>query len=139
MRLLGQGVPQAEVARRCGVSECSVHRWRKQLAGEGPLAWQRRRLGKPPKVGLRERAALEAFLPVGAQAHGFHNDLWTLPRIAAVLKEKTGTTVHPGHLWRILTALGWSVQKPEKRALQRDEAAIARWKKHTFPRLKKKP
>lgn len=139
MKLLNQGIPQAEVARRCDVSQCSVHRWKQQLEQQGPLAWRRRRLGKPPKITERELAVLEAFLPVGAQAFGFHNDLWTLPRIASVLKDKTGTSVHPGHLWRILTRLGWSVQKPETRATQRDEAAIARWKRHTFPALKKKP
>ena len=139
MKLLRQGVAQAEVARRCGVSECSVHRWKKQLAEQGPLAWQRGRLGKPPKITDRDLAALEAFLPVGAQAFGFHNDLWTLPRIASVLKDKTGASIHPGHLWRILTRLGWSAQKPEARAVQREEEAIARWKKRTFPALKKKP
>lgn len=47
--------------------------------------------------------------------------------------------MHPGHLWRVLGALGWSVQKPERRALQRDEAAIAHWQEHTWPALKKKP
>jgi transposase len=77
-------------------------------------------------------------LPQGAQAHGFLTDLWTLPRIAAALEREAGLRIHPGHLWRVLGAMGWSVQRPEKRALQRDEEAITRWKRRTWPALKKK-
>ena len=83
--------------------------------------------------------ALQQLLTEGAQAHGFVNDLWTLPRIVTVLERVSGLRLHPGHLWRVLIALGWSVQKPERRATQRDERAIARWKQHTWPALKKRP
>jgi len=138
MALLARGVTQAEVARQCEVSTPTALRWRRALEAKGKAAWKRRPLGQPPKIQEAHREALRRFLTEGAQAHGFTNDLWTLPRIAAVLEQKTGLRIHPGHLWRVLIQLGWSVQKPEKRATQRDETAIARWKRHTWPALKKK-
>jgi transposase len=96
-------------------------------------------LGRPAKLTAAHRVQLQRLLRQGAQAHGFLTDLWTLPRIAAVLQRESGLRLHPAHLWRVLGAMGWSVQRPEKRAVQRDEAAIQRWKRHTWPALKKKP
>lgn len=113
-------------------------RWRRALEAKSKAAWKRRPLGQPPKVQKSHRVALGKFLAKGAQTHGFTNDLGTLPRIAAVLERQTGLRVHPGHLWRVLIQLGWSVQKPEKRATQRDEAAIARWMGNTWPAQKEK-
>lgn len=137
--MLSIGRTQAEVARRCGVSVVTACRWHKALREKGALAWCRHPLGRPSKLTIEHIACLEAFLPVGAQAKGFATDLWTLPRISAVLEQETGVRVHPGHLWRILVRLGWSAQKPEGRARQRDEEAIARWKRYTWPSLKKRP
>lgn len=138
MAMLAGGVAQAEVARRLGVTPATVCKWNGKR-GRGKQAWKRGRLGRPVKVTAVHRKTLERVLKQGAQAHGFLSDLWTLPRIAAVLAREGGVQVHPGHLWRVLGAMGWSVQRPEKRAVQRDEQAIARWKRHTWPALKKKP
>jgi transposase len=139
IRLLAQAVPQAEVARRLGVTPAAVCKWAARRKAQPGRAWQRRPLGKPPKLTAAHKQQLRRALKEGAQAHGFLNELWTLPRIASVLESTCGVRLHPGHLWRVLGALGWSVQKPERRALQRDEAAIAHWKEHTWPALKKKP
>lgn len=138
MRLLGQRVAQAEVARRLGVSPAAVCKWEARRKAKPGGAWKRRPQGKPPKLTARHKEQLCRILQAGAQAHGFLNDLWTLPRIATVLESTCGVRLHPGHLWRVLGTLGWSVQKPERRALQRDEVAIAHWKRHTWPALKKK-
>jgi transposase len=139
MRLLGQKVAQAEVARRLGVSPAAVCKWNARRQSQPGAAWKRRPQGKPPKLTARHKEQLRRALKKGAQAHGFLNELWTLPRIAAVLEATCGVRLHPGHVWRVLGALGWSVQKPERRAFQRDEAAIAHWKQRTWPALKKKP
>lgn len=139
MRLLARRIPQAEVARRLGVTPAAVCKWEARRKAQPGAAWKRRPQGKPPKLTVRHKEQLRAALKQGAQAHGFLNELWTLPRIAQVLESTCGVRLHPGHLWRVLGALGWSVQKPERRAFQRDEAAIAHWKKHTWPALKKRP
>jgi transposase len=120
MGLLARGVSQAEVARQCGVSRVSALRWEQQRQAAKAKAWKRRPLGRRPK-------------------HGFLNDLWTLPRVAALIERQSEVRLHPGHVWRLLGQMGWSLQRPSGRAIQRDEAAIARWKKHTWPALKKSP
>lgn len=139
MRLLAQGVSQAEVARRCGVSRVSARRWEQQRQTTKAAAWKRRPLGRRPKLTPAHKQTLEKALERGAQAHGFLNDLWTLPRVATLIERQSGVRLHPGHVWRLLGQLGWSLQRPSGRAIQRDEAAIARWKKHTWPALKKSP
>jgi transposase len=140
MSLLAQGVSQAEVARRCGVSRVTALRWEKQRAAKaGGPAWKRRPLGRRSKLTTGQKEKLEKALKEGAQSHGFLNDLWTLPRVAELIERLTGVRYHPGHVWKLLVRLGWSVQRPTTKAVQRDEEAIARWKKHTWPALKKSP
>ena len=102
-------------------------------------AWKRRPLGRRPKLTPTHKLKLEQALLQGAQAHGFLNDLWTLPRVAELIHRQTQVRLHPGHVWRVLGRMGWSIQRPAGKAVQRDEAAIARWKKHTWPALKKSP
>jgi len=139
MRLLGQGVAQAEVARRCGISRPTALRWDQQRQSVRGAAWKRRPLGRRPKLTPTHKLQLEKALVRGAQAHGFLNDLWTLPRVAELIQRQSGVRLHPGHVWRLLGRMGWSIQRPAGKAVQRDEPAIARWKKHTWPTLKKSP
>lgn len=139
MGLLARGVSQAAVARQCGVSRVSARRWEQQRQAAGTQAWKRRPLGRRPKLTPAHKHALAKALEQGAQAHGFLNDLWTLPRVAALIERQSGVRLHPGHVWRLLGQMGWSLQRPSGRAVQRDEAAIARWKKQTWPALKKSP
>jgi transposase len=137
MSLLARGVSQAEVARQCDVSRVSALRWEQQRKAAKATAWKRRPLGRRPKLTSAHKQTLEKALEQGAQAHGFLNDLWTLPRVAALIERQSAVRLHPGHVWRLLGQMGWSLQRPSGRAVQRDEAAIARWKKHTWPALKK--
>jgi len=138
MRLLGRGVTQADVARQCGVSRTTALRWERQRKTIRGGAWKRRALGRPPKLAPSQKHQLEKALLQGAQTHGFLNDLWTLPRVAELIHRQSGVRLHPGHVWRVLGRLGWSLQRPARKAVQRDEEHIARWKKHTWPALKKR-
>jgi transposase len=139
MGLLARGISQAEVARQCGVSRVSALRWEQHRKAAKAAAWKRRPLGRRPKLTLAHKHTLEKALEQGAQAHGFLNDLWTLPRVATLIERQSDVRLHPGHVWRLLGQLGWSLQRPSGRAVQRDEVAIARWKKQTWPALKKSP
>jgi transposase len=140
MRLLASGVWPAEVARRVGVSRQSVLRWTKRHAEGGVAGLERpKRFGRPPKLEEAQRAELIKALKVGAMAAGFATELWTLPRIATLIKERFGVRLSQPSVWRMLQQLGWSVQRPTGRARQRDEEAIASWKKKRWPALKKSP
>ncbi len=94
--------------------------------------------GRPRKLQDAERQRLVELLLQGAMAYGFPNDLWTLKRIASVIRKEFGVEYHPNHVWRILRQMGWSCQVPERRAIQRDEKAIAHWKRYKWPHIKKR-
>lgn len=139
-RLLQQGKGVREVARLLGVTPTSVVRWKEALE-EGGLAVLKAKPhpGRPPALSAEQKAALEALLRQGPLAAGFATDLWTLDRVAQVIQAHFAIEYHPGHVWKILRGLGWSPQKPERRARERDEAAITAWRDETWPQIKKKP
>ncbi len=136
--LLQEGHRQAEVARRVGAKPTSVKRWWDAYLkdGEGGLA-ARPVPGRPSKLTARQKEWLTRRLLKGAKAHGFSTDLWTCPRIAEVIERHYGVHYHVDHIPKLMASLGWTCQKPEKRAVERDEESIARWVKKDWPRLKK--
>jgi len=132
---------QAEVAHLLGVSRQSVSRWYKDWERDGIRALKAAgRAGRKPKIGSGELKAIDKALRKGARAHGFNTDLWTLKRVAKVIEEVTGVLYHQGHVWRILrNSMGWSLQRPTKKAKERNEEAVKVWIAETWPELKKKP
>jgi transposase len=115
-------------------------RWRDAVRRRGERAFQvGASPGRPPKLAPRQRQRLVRLLLQGSLAHGYRTDLWTTTRVAEVIERHFGIRYHPDHVGRLLHALGWTPQKPERRARQRDEAAIARWKRVDWPRVKKTP
>jgi transposase len=138
VELLKQGLSLSAIARRLRSSVSSVHRWAGAWKAGGNFGLASRPTpGRPRKLTERERERLPQILLQGAEACGFPNELWTLKRIAAVIRREFGVQYHPSHLWRVLQSCGWSCQVPDRRAIQRDEEAIARWKRHTWPAIKK--
>lgn len=138
-RLLRRGYAEAEVARRCQVTRQSVNRWAKQLAHSGKSGLRAKRLGRPATLDAASRARLVRLLKAGALAQGFATELWTLQRVAGVIERHFGVRYTPTHVWRLLGRLGFSPQRPDRRAIERDEQAIARWKRQRWPALKKTP
>lgn len=138
--LLKAGASITEVARRLGCSHSSVILWRDAVRRRGLRALTAKPApGRPPKLTARHRARLPRLLRRGAEAWGFETELWTTQRIATVIHREFGVRVHRAHVSRVLTALDWSCQKPERRAMERDEPAIERWKRYRWPRVKKTP
>ena len=138
MGLLDEGHSLCEVARRVGVAPISVSRWREayETGGEKALA-SKPVPGRPAKLSEVERRKLTRLLKQGPRAHGYRNELWTLKRIARVIEKQFGVHYDPSSVWHILKALGYSCQKPERRARERDAQAIERWRKKDWPRIKK--
>ncbi|SEE57802.1 Transposase [Streptomyces sp. TLI_105] len=129
----------AEIARMLGVSEESVRRWKRVWEKDGADALrQRPATGRPPKLDDAQVERVRTTLEQGAQTHGFEADLWTLERVGLVVERVTGVRLSKASVWRLLTGrLGWSLQRPERRAVERDESEIARWIAHEWPRIKR--
>jgi transposase len=137
--LFAQGRSQAEVARELDVSRQSANRWHAGWQAQGTTALRSRGpTGRRPKVADDQLAAIEQALLKGALAHGFATDVWTLERIAVVIQGLTGVALSNPSVWRLLrNRLGWTVQRPQRQAKERDEEAIQHWVQHEWPRIKK--
>jgi transposase len=138
--LLQQGLSLREVARRVQASVSSVSRWRRAWTQGGEAALAPTPVpGCPRKLTDAQCTQLLHLLSKGARAYGFPNELWTLQRIAAVIQVEFRVRYHPSHVWKLLRRLGWSSQVPEPRPIQRNEQAIAQWKRTRWPALRKSP
>ena len=139
--LFAVGVRQAEVARQLGVSRQAASGWHAAWQAGGTDALRSRGpTGPTPRVSDAQLRQVEQALLEGATANGFVGELWTLDRIAAVIERLTGVRHHPAHVWALLRhRLGWSVQRPKRRAAERDQAAIDRWVAERWPRILQTP
>ena len=140
LRLLDDGRSLHEVARLLECAPSSVMRWRDARDTGGAEALRvRKSPGRPCRLSARDRGRLVKLLLRGPGAHGYATELWTAARIARVIFREFRVRYHPNHVTRLMHGLGWSVQKPERRALERNEERIADWKKRTWRQIKKKP
>ena len=115
-----------DVAAAVHASTSSVKRWRDAYEAQGDAGLNSiPNEGRPPRLNEKQRKRLTRVLLKGARASGYPNDLWTCPRVAEVIQRLFGVHYHVDHIGKLLHRLGWSVQKPERRARERDEAAIA--------------
>ena len=122
------------------MTQGAVSQWLKRAREGGVEALRTRKApGPTPRLTEEERARIPELLKRGAEAFGFRGGIWTCPRVAEVIRQEFGVSYHPAHVSRILRDCGWSVQKPVRRASQRDEEAIERWRKERWPEVKKKP
>lgn len=134
-----KGKLPATIARALSASRSSVTRWIQSYESTGMTALEAKPIpGRPSQLSSQQKRKLEQLLLKGPLAAGYKTDLWTLQRIAKLIKRHFGVEYHPGHVWKMLQQLGWSCQKPERRATQRNEAAIAHWKRYKWPQIKKK-
>ena len=95
------------------------------------------RAGRKPRLNAAQLKRVEQELLRGPMAQGYATDLWTLPRIADLIARLTGVRYHSGHVWKLMRRLGWSLQRPEQQAKERDEEAIRRWQKRRWPQRKR--
>ena len=135
------GVRQADIARELGVAHQTVSDWHDLWEAGGREALRAAgRAGRMRKLTAGQLEDVRTALEKGAKANGYAADLWTLARVAEVIEGATGVRYHPGHVWRVLREqLGWTNQRPARRAVERDDEAIEAWKKERWPKVKKAP
>jgi putative transposase len=131
------GASDREVARRFRVSPMSVNRWRRALAAGGRAALASKEAGGARcKLSPAQLGELEAVLVAGPAACGYADQCWTLARIAEQVWRRFGAEYTPSGMDVLLHRIGWSVQVPARRAAERDEKQIARWREETRPVVK---
>ena len=137
--MFDSGKSQAYVVSKLEVSRQSASRWYhawKERGRKGLIGAER--AGRKPRLNREQIQAVERALRRGPLAHGYPTDLWTLARLSAVIEKLTGVHYHPGHVWKVMDKIGWSLQRPAKRARERNKKAIALWMATVWPSVKKK-
>lgn len=138
VQLLDQGFSPVEIARQIGVDRRSVRRWKAAARKGGASAVAAKpAYGRPRRMSARDLTRLRRMLLKGAMTAGLPTDLWTCPRVSWLIHREFGIEYHPAHVSRVLHGLGFSPQKPTRRALERDEARIKAWIEQDWPRVKK--
>src|SRR5215208_5421693 len=138
LELKERGWKQSEIAEALGVTEGAVSQWMKRAREQGEQALRH----KPPpaapsRLSDEQRARLPELLAQGAEAHGLRGELWTCERVAVLIRREVGVSYDPAHVSRVVRTLGLALQKPQRRAEQRDEEAREHWKEKKWPSLKK--
>jgi transposase len=138
IRCLEGGKEPAEVARWLGASMSSVSRWR-DVCRENVKSGLRPKPtpGRPPRLSMSQKACLVGWLLRNPLAYGYDTVIWSLKRVARLIENRFHVRYHPNHVWRLLTGMYWSCQKPEKRAREREEEVIAHWKRYVWPHIRK--
>lgn len=139
IQLLRRGYNLPATAQAVKASVSSVFRWWQSYRQKGMNGLRPRPTpGRPARLSTSQKQRLVRLLLKGALVAGYSTELWTLERIARLIQRRFRVTYHPAHVWKLMAALGWSCQKPERRALQRDEGEILRWKRYHWPNIKKR-
>jgi transposase len=139
VKLKREGWSQREIAEALGVSDPAVSRWLAVARRDGVDALRSRpAAGRVPRLTAEQRRLIPEFLWHGPEAYGFRGQVWTCARVALVIEEEFGVRDHKDHVGRLLKELGWTPQIPVRRAVQRDESAIGRWRAEVWPDLRRR-
>ena len=135
--LIEAGASDREIAKWFRVSRMSVNRWRRALADGGREALASKgAAGATCKLTPAQVAELEEVLDAGPGAAGYLDQCWTLARVAEQCWRRFGVEYTLAGMAVLLHRIGWSVQVPARRAAERDEGKIARWREDTWPVIK---
>lgn len=140
MRLLGEGWKPNDVAEAIGASRAAVYAWKKAAGKQGARA---KALAAAPqhvpecRLSKPQQTQLGRLLKAGPRKAGFPTDLWTLPRVTQLIEREFGVSYHSTHVGRLLKALGFSRQKPQKRSKEQDPEAVKAWREEEWPAIKK--
>lgn len=134
-RYFKEGKTKYWVAKHFKVSFSAAGEWHRRWK-DGILG--ARKPGKKEKLSLEQKKALSKMVLSNPTAHGYDTQLWTLERITACVKKELKVAYRPRSLSHMLHTLGFSCQKPERRAKERNEKHITEWKRTRWPALLKK-
>ncbi len=135
VQAVADGQPRQTVAEVLGVHIKTVSRWVRAARKPGGLN-AKPQPGPAPGLTDANLRRLERLLAKGAKAHGWHNQLWTAARVARLIEREFRLTYHPEHVRKILKRrLGWTSQKPRRKARERNDKEVARWVGDEFPRI----
>lgn len=133
-----RGSSERHIGKKLGVSPIAVHQWKVAWNEGGTKGLKAKRYGHPSKLSPKKEKEVKKKILEGAGIHGFPGDYWTLSRVTSAVYAWTRVWYEERSVWHLLKRLGFSCQKPARRAVERDEKAIRTWTKEIWPQIKKR-
>ena len=134
------GYSQQEVADFLGVSKSAVSQWMKAFRTRGHAGLAAKpHSGRPPKLNRQQERSVLSWFKKGATHFGFPNELWTAKRVAQLIWKKWGVKFHPNYMCAWLSRRGITSQKPQRQPRERDDEAINKWVRHSWPLIQNAP
>lgn len=125
------------IGEKLGVSGPTAHEWKVAWKKKGAEGLRAGRYGRVSLLSSKKERQVRQHILKGAGANGFAGDYWTLKRLTIGVKRWVRIEYRERSIWHVLKRLGFSCQKPQKRARERDEKAIKTWLAKTWPEIKK--
>lgn len=127
----------AQIAAALRVSEKSVREWRRRWAAGGVAALASAGPGGMAcKLTAGQQQQLAAALDMGPAAQGWADQRWTLARVAELIESMFAVSYTLRGVSYLLHRMGYTVQVPARRAVERDPQAIISWRRGRWPAVK---
>jgi transposase len=135
--MFAEGMAPAQVAVSLEVSQKSAYAWHRAWTAGGIAALvSKGSPGRNRQLTVAQLTHLEQELAKGPAAAGHDDQRWTLARVAALIWKLFRVRYSLKGASLVLQRMGWTVQTPTARAVERDEAAIAHWRRYTWAAVK---
>lgn len=138
--LNNDGCSSGEIAALLDAPRSKVSQWLSDYEAFGYEALlEGHRSGRPALLDDKQKQALGGIIDAGPLNYGFASGVWNAPMIGRVINEQFEIEYTARHVRRLLQEMGFSVQRPKRILARANRAAQQRWRRYTYPRLKKKP
>lgn len=97
------------------------------------------RSGRQSELDEKQKMILSDIIDSGPIAYGYLSGVWTSIMLTEVIAEEFNIFYHPGHVRKILYKMNYSLQRPKRVLANADPVKQNKWKRYTYPNIKKKP
>ncbi len=141
VRAVLDGMTQAEAARVFRVHPNAVNRWIRRYREGGWAGLGERRRGRRPgeQPALSESHQHEVMALVRESTPdqlGLAGFLWTRDAVGELIVQRYGLRLARTTVGGYLRGWGFSPQRPQRRALEQNPAAVRRWLEETYPAIR---
>lgn len=131
-----EGKKVSDIAHFFGLHRVTVSYWIAAYKRGGKHALRSRKAPGPLfKLTQGDMKRIVSRLRQEATSCGFETPLWTTKRVAQIITKETKKQLDYSNVWRLLKRMGFTNQKPEKRAYEQDKKAVKKWLKEEWPKI----
>lgn len=138
-RRILNGESVTEVMESCGYSRTTYYKWMKEYNKRGEAALKRKTgSGSKPLISSKHYRKIVGWIDgKDPRDYGYASGLWTRAIVGQLIEEKLGIKLARTAVGNVLAKINITPQKPLRRAYERDEKEIQKWKEKTYPKVLK--